>query len=242
MNPPTRPLSAPSAQPIVCGHRGVPGAVRENTIASFIEAQARGATWVEFDVRPTADGVLAIHHDPVTSDGVRLASTAFADLDDAIPRFGDLVAACPDLGLDVEMKTDDIDMGLQDFAALVVREIAAHCDSTDNVMVTSFDEHALRHVRDLDDDQATGFLFWDRSIDEALAIAEADGHQAIAPSIRLLTDELVAKARAQSLGVATWTVNDPSDIARAAALGVDMIIGDDPAVICSVLAAGGPSS
>ena len=43
--------------------------------------------------------------------------------------------------------------------------------------------------------------------------------------------DLVEQARAASLRVVTWTVNEPADVQLASSLGVDMIIGDDPAVI-----------
>jgi len=227
MAPPERETSTP----IVCGHRGAPAIMPENTLAGFAVAADRGATWVEFDVRPTGDGLLAIHHDPVTADGIRLASTNYAELDPSIPRFGDLVAAQPALGLDIEMKTDDIDMSLGAFAELVVEEVDAHCSSSTEVMVTSFDVDALRLVRELRPHYATGLLFWKTSVDRALATAVDDGHGAIAPWIKLLNAELVDKARQASLGVVTWTVNEADQVALASSLGVDMIIGDDPAVI-----------
>jgi len=217
--------------PIVCGHRGAPAVEPENTLASFAAAADRGATWVEFDVRPTGDAQLAIHHDPVTANGVRLGSTLYGDLDGSIPLFGDLVGSQPTLGLDIEMKTDDIDMSLTAFAELVVHQIDTHCSADTELIVTSFDADALRIVRELQPDLPTGLLFWQGSADRAIGTALDDGHGAIAPSIRLLTAELVAKARSASLGVATWTVNDPEQVALAASLGVDMIIGDDPAVV-----------
>ena len=55
----------------VIGHRGCGlnagprsgSAVRENTVESFAAAAASGATWVEFDVQVTLDGVPVIWHD-----------------------------------------------------------------------------------------------------------------------------------------------------------------------------------
>ena len=52
----------------VTAHRGSPDAaagIRENTLAAFARARRLGADGVELDVRRTADGGLAIHHDPV---------------------------------------------------------------------------------------------------------------------------------------------------------------------------------
>ena len=220
-----------AATPIVCGHRGAPAVQPENTLVGFAAAAERGATWVEFDVRPTGDGELAIHHDPATADGVRLASTSYVDLDPSIPRFGDLVASAPQLGLDIEMKTDDIDMSLTAFAELVAHEIDTHCAPSADLMVTSFDDEALRLFRELRPDTPTGLLFWKRPFEEALAIALDAGHGSLAPWIKVLDADMVERTRAASLGVVTWTVNEPAQVTLASSLGVDMIIGDDPAVI-----------
>lgn len=59
---------------MVIGHRGMgpslqhrdtedPNPYRENTRTSFMVAHAMGATWVEMDVLPSADGDLMLHHD-----------------------------------------------------------------------------------------------------------------------------------------------------------------------------------
>lgn len=223
------------SSPIVCGHRGAPAVAPENTLESFAVAAQRGATWVEFDVRPTADGALVLHHDPDTADDVHVASTPYDGLDPTIPRFGDLVAAQPELGLDIEMKTDHIGISLDQFADLVISEIETHCASTNNLMVTSFDADALALVRQRRPDIPTGLLFWKKSAEWAITTAIEAGHGAIAPWIKLLTPELVAQARQASLDVVTWTVNEPDQIQHAVALGVDMIIGDDPRLIGDVL-------
>lgn len=220
---------------MVCGHRGAPAVAPENTLTSFGAAADRGATWVEFDVRPTGDGELVIHHDPVTTEGITIGASPRASLRDDIPVFGELPAALPTLGLDIEMKTDDIGMSLEAFADLVTSEIEAHCSTVDNLMVTSFDASALALVRDRRPDIATGLLFWNRTATWAIKTAVDAGHTAIAPSIKLLDEACVDSARSHGLDVATWTVNKPVDIRRAATLGVDMIIGDDPATIIANL-------
>lgn len=49
--------------PRVVGHRGAAGHAPENTIAGLRKAAALGATWVEFDVVLTGDGVPVLLHD-----------------------------------------------------------------------------------------------------------------------------------------------------------------------------------
>ncbi len=63
----TRPSGgslAPRAPlPFVIGHRGAAGHAPENTLASIRAAAQLGCTWVELDVRPTADGRPVLMHD-----------------------------------------------------------------------------------------------------------------------------------------------------------------------------------
>jgi glycerophosphoryl diester phosphodiesterase len=54
-----------------------------------------------------------------------------------------------------------------------------------------------------------------------------------------LTPALVAEAQALGLAVIPWTVNEPSDMERALALGIDGLITDHPARLRAVLQAKG---
>ena len=126
-------------------------------------------------------------------------------------------------------------MPLSAFAELVVDQVATHCASNANLIVTSFDADALVEVRRQRSDIATGLLFWRGSADAAITRAVDDGHLAIAPSIALLNERTVEKAVAADLAVMTWTVNEPADVKLAASLGIAMIIGDDPRVIAANL-------
>ncbi len=57
-------MSSPALHlPAVMGHRGAAGLAPENTLAGFRRAAALGVTWVELDVRLTADGVALLSHD-----------------------------------------------------------------------------------------------------------------------------------------------------------------------------------
>ena len=55
------------------------------------------------------------------------------------------------------------------------------------------------------------------------------------PWFRLVDRDLVDRAHDAGLAVATWTVNEPRHVRAVAEAGVDMIIGDDPALVLEVL-------
>lgn len=226
----------PGVSPVVCGHRGAPALAPENTLESFELAFARGATWVEFDVRPAGGGIFVVHHDPVTADGKHVASTDRSALPAAIPTFEAVVDCCEGYGLDVELKTDDVAMSTADYVSLVVAELDAHCGSrSGDLLVTSFDAQALGLLRAARPEIPTGLLFHDKPAEWAVATAVEVGHRAIAPWVPLVDLALMERARAAGLEVATWTVNEPAEVQRVADLGVNMIIGDDPAVIVDAL-------
>lgn len=225
--------------PLVCGHRGASAIEPENTVAAAVAAASAGATWVEFDVRPAADG-LVIHHDPVTASGHRVATTAAAELDASIPDFATFIDACGPLGLDIELKTDEIDMSNQSFVEMTADAIDAHCSdrTVENMIVTSFDMDALDRFRAHCPEIATGVLFHNRTGKWAIKRAIANGHTAVVPWFRLVDARMVDAAHEAGLGVATWTVNSDRHVASMARAGVDMIIGDDPGAIRQTLEAG----
>jgi glycerophosphoryl diester phosphodiesterase len=57
------PKSAQSAAPVAIAHRGASAYAPENTLAAVDRAHDLGVTWVENDVRRTADGELVVLHD-----------------------------------------------------------------------------------------------------------------------------------------------------------------------------------
>ncbi len=96
--------------PKVIGHRGAAAYSPENTLESFREARRRGATWVETDIKLTADGVPIVMHDDslkrTTGVDRLVAKTPRAELPAGVPTFEEAIACFGEegLGCNVEIK------------------------------------------------------------------------------------------------------------------------------------------
>ena len=152
---PTFPGSGQN-RPLAMSHRGFSLAGQENSMAAFRAAVELGFRYLETDVRATRDGVLMAFHDPTlerTTDGrgELTAHTAgqLAQLrisGEPIPTFEELLAAWPDVCLNVDVK----DMAAADELARLIEAYAAH----DRVLVASFSDR--RRFRVLRGPQAAG--------------------------------------------------------------------------------------
>ena len=244
--------------PTVCGHRGTganaPGnPLPENTLPSFQQASAEGATMVELDVMHAADGALVVIHDETvdrTTDGTGCVGdltlgqlsaldagvgTALEGTAVTIPTLA-LVLDTVDVAVNVEIKLPDSagcpdpDRGL--LAADVVDLIHAHPDRP--IVVSSFDMEVLTTVHALDPDVYVGLVTLDPIAD--MEVAHSAGLSAIHPIFVGATPEIVEAAHALGLQVAPWTVDDVTFLTMMVDAGVDTIITNEPDVLVGLLA------
>ena len=127
-------------------------------------------------------------------------------------------------------------LGSAGLTAEVVRLIEDH-NLVHRAVVSSFDPFALRRVKRLNPRINTGLLyFFDLPANpvRALLIALADP-DALHPEKRLVTREYIAWARERGYRVNAWTVDEPAEMKRLIALGVDSIITNRPDALRKVL-------
>ncbi|HSZ38180.1 MAG TPA: glycerophosphodiester phosphodiesterase [Acidimicrobiales bacterium] len=220
----------------VWAHRGctqpaenAPRGFTENTLEAFAEARRRGADGVELDVRLTADGALAIHHDPEVPGLGPICELGVADLPVHIPLLADALGACEGMLVNVEIKNAPHDPGWDEGEAVAALTAGAIEEAgwSDRVLVSSFQLATLRAVQAADERLPIGALWgWATEPGSALADAVAAGFRAVHPFVTLVTADLVAEAHASGLAVNVWTVNAPADLAAMVALGVDAVITD----------------
>jgi glycerophosphoryl diester phosphodiesterase len=237
----------------VMAHRGASGLAPENTLAAFRRALADGADTLELDVTLTRDGQVVVIHDS-TLDRTTNGSGPVGDLTlsqikelDAGAWFGpefagervptlqevlDLAGA--DVLLEVELKT------LSPWPRSLVNGVVAVIEQNGaerRVIVQSFNPGALFHLERANPQIATGLLYhgglplplrnrWFN------ALAHPDSMNL---GLELATAQHVAMLQGKGYPVVVWTVNEPEDMRRLVALGVDGIMTDRPDLLAQVV-------
>ncbi len=226
-------MATPTA---VQAHRGSPdpaSGIRENTLDAFARARALGADGVELDVRLTADGGLAVHHDPVVDGVGAICDLGTAALPADVPLLADALEACAGMVVNIEIKNQPHEPGFDptDRASGEVVSLVESMGRTGSVVVSSFWSGALAAVRSAGSAVPTGLLVVS-SFDPLASIAAAAdlGCAAVHLPVGLVDGPTVATAHAAGLEVAAWTVADQATLAAVLAAGVDTVITDDVAM------------
>jgi glycerophosphoryl diester phosphodiesterase len=215
-------------------HRGASALAPENTLAAIERAIALGAAWVEVDVRACADGLVVIHDDTLerTTNGHGPVAThtlaALRELDagssERIPLPQEVLDQCRGrCAVNLELKGPGV-------APRLLPLIEENLDAgwpAGALLCSSFDWSQLLTLRAALPNLPLGVLC--EQVDAAaVAMARQLGARVIACA--LAHAEAAAVAAAHGAGCALWvfTVNDPADAGRLAALGVDGVFTDRP--------------
>ncbi len=226
------------SSPRILGHRGASSVRQENTLEAFLLAGELGGDGVELDVRRTAGGALAVHHDANLADGRLIVDTFAAELPPYVPLLHDVLVACEGMFVNIEIKNVPIDPDW-DPGESVAAAVAAMVDelgTAKSVIVSSFGLAAINAVRDANPAIPTAWLTIP-NYDQVRAIDTAveHGHSALHPHFTVVTKELMEAADAAGIVVNTWTVDDPDEMRRVADLGVASIVTNDVALAVATL-------
>jgi len=214
-------------EPLIIGHRGASAVALENTIAAFAAAIAAGADGIEFDVRLSRDGVPVIIHDDTLSraHGVRrrvVDLTAEELRSVGVPSLRELFELMSGNSLLLCLEIKSREPELPELCCRMVREFRFE----ERVIVECFDLDVLRPIQ-----LRTAALFEPRIYADRNLVERAldVGATVLALHHRLAKAMLVEKAKAASLTVVVWTVDDPAWVARARLMGIEALITNDPA-------------
>jgi glycerophosphoryl diester phosphodiesterase len=253
-----RDTASPTRLPRVIGHRGAAGLAPENTLTAIARAAALGCSWVEFDVKLTADNEVVVFHDDRlerTTDGVGLmAETVLAAVKrldagswfapefrgEPVPTLAEAVALIERLGLaaNVEIKPcpgREIATAIRVAAAL--RRLWPRGRP---LLLSSFKPAVLEAARATAPELPRGLLVFEPPENWAVS-ARRLGCVSLNVYHQDLTAKTVAEAKAMGLAVATYTVNDPARALELVRWGVDTVISDRPDVIGAALAEAPPA-
>jgi glycerophosphoryl diester phosphodiesterase len=227
----------------VVGHRGASARFPENTLTAFLAAWHAGATWVEADTQPTADGVPVLVHDrdldrttsgtgPVRAVRARdVGALSIRGCPGAwVPRLAELLAMLtPTRALLLELK------GYHTSAQ--VRAVLDEVDAAGvagRVLLQSFEVEVLRELHRRDPDRPFGLLVTQLDADPVARCRELGASYYNPPAAALLgRTELVPALHEAGIGVACWTCDDPNEWAALAGADVDAIVTNTPADLVS---------
>jgi len=220
-------------------------------MAAFQAAVDLGYRYLETDVRTTADGVALAFHDAsldrMTNHRGRIADLSWEVVRTArihgvepIPRLVDLLAAWPDVRINLDVKSDT--------AVQAAIDAIRASGAIDRVCVAAFSDQRVHAVR-----QALGprlcTALGPRAALRLRMPGSARGRLRIAGQCaqvparigrRIFVDaRYVAAAHAYDLAVHVWTVNDTAEMTRLLDLGVDGIMSDRADVLRDLLIARG---
>lgn len=215
--------------PLVIAHRGASGSELENSLAAFRAAAPQGADAVELDVHATADGELIVHHDEAI-DGTHIAHASARVIGavrlangEPVPTLPQALAAIPPrLQVFVEVKSlpprwDDR-----------LFETLDHGPNPAGYAVHSFDHRIVRRLAEKRPGLPRGVLASDYLVRPLNTMQDA--RASILWQERTVVDEpLVDTLHRASARLFVWTVDQPADLAKFVAWGVDGLCTNFPA-------------
>lgn len=236
--------------PLAFAHRGGAADGIENSMAAFDRAVSLGYRYLETDVHATRDGVLVAFHDRtldrVTDRSGSVAELPYAELARAriagrepIPTLEGLLDAFPDARFNIDVKAAA--------AVAPLTRVLRRTQSSQRVCVGAFSDSRLTALRRaLGPDVCTSL--GPRQAARLRASVPAGGFGArtlarypcvqVPPTfrgVRIVTRAFVDLAHRLGMQVHVWTIDDPAEMRRLLALGVDGVMTDELDILRGVL-------
>jgi len=220
--------SASRRTPWVIAHRGASGHAVENSLEAFAKAADARADGVELDVHATADGALAVFHDPMLPDGRWIRDLPAASVcrhrlpnGEPLPLLQEVLAVIPDLQVYVEVKDLDPQWDAALLAVMDADPNPGRCS------VHSFDHRLIARLGSQRPSLPRGVLSASYLVDP-LAQLRSTGATILWQEWPLIDRALVEMVHGAGAGIIAWTVNDEPTAKHLAGLGVDGLCGNYP--------------
>lgn len=250
---PVRAAFLSPARPRILAHRGLSLDAPENTLLAFLAALNAGATHLETDVHATSDGVAVLSHDPTLPDTgqavnrLTMAQLARIDLGrgQTYCSLAEALDAFPSALFNLDVKSAD--------AVLPTARAIRSAGAAHRVLLTSFSESRRRRaVRaapgTVSSASAPGvtllvaavLLRQDWALPRLVRGISAIQVPVRAGPVRIVTRRVLRHMHALGVEVHVWTINDPAQMTRLLALGVDGLVTDRCDLAAALSGTGGP--
>jgi glycerophosphoryl diester phosphodiesterase len=235
-------MNKPTAnQPLLLGHRGSPRAKHENTLESFQMAIEAGLDGIELDVQRSLNGVLVVHHDFHLPDGRLIAALNDHEILNLelpgglrVPTLEAVLGWAKTVGVyvNIEIKSETM---TSDGRETETVHLIERLGVGKQVIISSFNPASIVRLRLANAHLETALLYAKEEhapwLLEEARLAPVLGVTALHPHHSLVTPELMARAKTRGWRVNVWTVNDLELGVNLLSMGVNALIGDDPAIL-----------
>ena len=232
----------------VVAHRGywnTEGSAR-NSISALNNAMAIKAYGSEFDVNITSDGILIVHHDAKTANGLLIEDHTFAELrekapklknDELIPTLDDYLTAWnhnKKTKLVFEIKPQSSPELETKMVEACLEALRKNSVTDKEVEFIAFSYHVCKELKRLRPTAIVMPLSTTSAEPEQMFKDGMDGFD-LHYSVLREHPEWVELAKSQKKIVNVWTVNQEDVMREMIALGVDYITTDEPVLLQQVI-------
>jgi glycerophosphoryl diester phosphodiesterase len=199
-----------------------------------------GADAVELDVRRCGSGELVVHHDPKLSDGRIIFSVDKRDLPTHIPSLAEALDACGSMWVNIEIKNDpkEPDFDPQEVTTSKVVDFLRERGSLDRWLISSFRRETVDLIRSLMPELKTAWLVMtidDAQLETVASEMASQGHTALHPWVKQLSQRMVDVFHRHGLQINTWTCDDPRRMRELVEWRVDGICTNVPDLALQVI-------
>jgi glycerophosphoryl diester phosphodiesterase len=222
---------------LAIAHRGDWSAAPENTLTAFEVAERAGADMIELDVRVTADGGVAVVHDPtlerVWADPRAVAAVTLDELR-ALRADGHGI---PTLAETLEAVSAPlmVDYTLADVVEPALEAIEA-AGALERVLFSGGNVEGHRRIRQLAPSARIALTWTEEDEPPPFDLLDELEAEFFNPYWRLATPAVVDAVHERGFKVSAWTVDDPGAMRRVGDGGVDAVTTNRLATLLELLA------
>jgi glycerophosphoryl diester phosphodiesterase len=231
---------------MITGHRGALALAPENTLAGIQKAVECGVEWIELDTQLCADNIPVIIHDDTvqrcTNGKGRVSELTLTQLKaldagswfsseftgETIPSLKETLIACQEsaININIEIKIHS-EHEIKPLVVKVIETVKCLNYPIEKLLFSSFSKKALAHCQTLYPEVRRGFITKHNPSNMLNTIKHLDLYS-LHINYRRLNEPLAKSIKEMGLILMIWTMNDPNQIEKYTAWGVDNIITDKP--------------